>query len=320
MKALQSIEILSSLQPEEVDLFASLLRRESYKKGEALFNEGDAGDTMYIVLSGAVSINVNLADGKTLEIAEITKGNFFGEMSIFDSVPRSATCCPKKDTRVLSLKGSDFYTFIRKYPEAGIKIMHRMLEISSMRLKNTGAFLSDMVTWGEQARTRAITDDFTGLYNRRFLDDAIEDRLAEAKSNGQPVSVVMVDLDNFGTLNNEYGQEIGDKVILEVVPLFKNHFTAEDILARYGGDEFTFILPQTPGKRALESCSALVQEVKKIDLLEHMKGSIRTVTASMGIASFPDHADSSTQVKEKADQALYQAKELGRNRVVLWKP
>jgi len=175
-----------------------------------------------------------------------------------------------------------------------------------------------MVTWGEQARTRAITDDFTGLYNRRFLDDAMEERLAEAKSNGHPVSVVMVDLDHFGTLNNEYGQEVGDRVILEVVPLFKNHFSEDDILARYGGDEFTFILPQTPGQEALESCTALVQEVKKIDLLSNMGGSIRSVTASMGIASFPDHADSPAQVKERADQALYRAKELGRDRAVLW--
>lgn len=318
MDILKSIDIFSSLDSDELDRFVSLMRRENFRKGETLFNEGDTGDTMYIVLSGTVAINVNLADGKTLEIAEISEGNFFGEMSIFDSVPRSATCCLKQDTQVLSLKGDDFYTFIRNNPEAGIKVMHRMLEITSTRLKDTGAFLSDMVTWGEQARTRAITDDFTGLYNRRFLDDAIEDRLAEAKSGGYKVSVVMVDLDHFGTLNDEYGQEVGDRVILEVVPIFKSHFTAEDILARYGGDEFTFILSQTSGPEALESCTALVQKVKNVDLLKHLDGSIRSVTASIGIASFPDHAGSSAEVKERADQALYKAKELGRDRAVLW--
>jgi diguanylate cyclase (GGDEF)-like protein len=319
MAVLRNIEILSSLKKKELDQFAALMKKETYTEGETLFNEGDAGDCMFIVLSGSVSITVNLENGDTLEIAEITEGNFFGEMSIFDSVPRSATCSTKANTQVMRLKGDDFYQYIRSNPEAGIKVMHRMLEITSTRLQNTGAFLSDMVTWGEQARTRAITDDFTGLYNRRFLDDAMEDRLDEAKSSGHPLSVVMVDLDHFGTLNNEYGQKVGDNVILEVVPIFKQHFTEKDILARYGGDEFTFVLSQTPGEVAQKLCTAMIQDVNKIDILSNLNGSIREVTASVGVASFPDHGGSSVEVRERADQALYQAKELGRNRAVLWK-
>ncbi len=315
---LKSIEILSSLSPEELESLHTIMRTEGYRQGQTLFNEGDTGDTMYIVLSGVVSISVNLPDGKVLEIAEITEGNFFGEMSIFDSVPRSATCSTKCDTIVLSLKAGDFYELIKNNPEAGIKIMHRMLNITAMRLQNTGAFLSDMVTWGEQARTRAITDDFTGLYNRRFLDEALDARIAEAKGNGHPLSVVMVDLDNFGTLNNEYGQEMGDKAILEVVPIFRKLFKNDDILARYGGDEFTFLLPGTPGEAARETCSKLVKEVRKIDLLERLGGSITKVTASIGIACFPDHADSVALIKERADRALYKAKESGRDRAVLW--
>ncbi len=315
---LKSIEILSPLSRNELELLYSYMNTEKYCKGETLFNEGDSGEVMYIVLSGSVSISVNTPDGKVLEIAEIISGNFFGEMSIFDSVVRSATCTPKCDTTVLSLKAADFYEFIKNNPIAGSNIMQQMLKITTLRLNKTGAFLSDIVTWGEQARTRAITDDFTGLYNRRFLDEAFEDRFAEAKGEDKYLSVIMIDLDNFGTLNNEYGQEMGDKVILAVVPIFKKLFRKEDILARYGGDEFTFLLPGTTGEESLSICSKLVKEVRKISLLKNLGGSLKDVTTSIGIACFPDHANSVSGLSEKADQALYKAKEAGRDRAVLW--
>lgn len=315
---LRSIEILSPLSRNELELLYSYMNTEEYCKGETLFNEGDTGEIMYIVLSGSVSISVTAPDGKVLELAEITAGNFFGEMSIFDSAVRSATCSPKLDTTVLSLKAADFYEFIKNNPRAGSNIMHQMLKTTTLRLNKTGAFLSDMVTWGEKARARAITDDFTGLYNRRFLDEAIEDRFAEAKAEGNFLSVIMIDLDNFGTLNNEYGQEMGDKVILASVSIFKKLFRKEDILARYGGDEFTFLLPGMTGEEALSICSKLVKEVRKINLLKNLGGSLKDVTTSIGIATFPDHADSVSGLSERADRALYKAKEAGRDRAVLW--
>lgn len=318
VSVLKSIEILSSLSNKELELLYSYMNIEEYRKGETLFREGDTGEIMYIVLSGSVSISVNTPDGKVLEIAEISSGNFFGEMSIFDSAARSATCSPKCDTSVLSFKADDFYEFIKNNSIAGSNIMHRMLKITTERLNNTGAFLSDMVTWGEKARVRAITDDFTGLYNRRFLDEALEGRFAEAKSEDNYLSVAMIDLDNLGTLNDEYGQEMGDKIILAAVQIFKKLFRKDDILARYGGDEFTFLLPGLSGKEALSVCSTLVREIRQISLLNNLGGSLKNITISIGIACFPDHAGSVSGLSEKADQALYQAKEDGRDRAVLW--
>ncbi len=119
--------------------------------------------------------------------------------------------------------------------------MQRMLNTATGRLQKTGAFLSDMVKWGENARIRAVTDDFTGLYNRRFFDEAIVDMVTESIRAGEPLSLVILDLDRFGLLNSEYGESIGDEVILSVIPVFVAAFGKEDILARYGGDEFAFL-------------------------------------------------------------------------------
>lgn len=320
IKLLKSIKILSTLTEDALNVLYAHMNEEKYLQGQTLFNEGDMGDVMYIILTGSVAITVDTPDGEVLEIAEIKAGNFFGEMSIFDKVARSATCTPKVDTTLLTLKADDFYRFIEENPANGINIMHAMLQTTTGRLKNTGAFLSDMVTWGEQARVRAITDDFTGLYNRRFLDEAIEERLAEAKSKGEPLSVVMIDLDNFGTLNNLYGQNMGDKALLEVIPIYRKLFRNEDVLARYGGDEFTFLLPCTTGEKALDLCSELVLELREIELLENLGGSLKKVTASIGVSCYPDHSDSVSGLKELADKALYRAKEAGRDTAKLWKP
>lgn len=310
--------MLSSLSTQDLNHLYSLMNTEEYRKEERLFTEGEAGETMYIVLSGSVSISVRTQDGAVLELAEISEGSFFGEMSIFDSAARSATCFPKSDTTVLSLNANDFYEFIQKRPAAGISIMQNMLKTTTQRLTSTGAFLSDMVTWGEKARTRAITDDFTGLYNRRFLDQAGEEQLTEAKNEGTPLSLVMLDLDHFGTLNNEYGQAVGDQVILAAVAVFKRIFEQNVVAVRYGGDEFTFLLKKTSPSRALDYCNQLLKELATIDLLKNLGGAVNQVSASIGIAGFPDNGETVAGLMEKADKALYQAKEAGRNRAAVW--
>jgi len=318
VKILQSIEILSSLSDKELDSLFSHMNIEEYKEDQTLFNEGETGEHMYIILSGSVSISVNTPDGNVLEIAEITEGNFFGEMSIFDRAVRSATCSPKCFTKVLSLGASDFFEFIKNKPLAGSSIMRKMLNITTARLQNTGIFLSDMVTWGEAARKRAITDDFTGVYNRRFLDEIIENRISESISNGFPLSYAMIDLDHFGTLNNNFGQEVGDKVILAVVDVFKRIFAESDIITRYGGDEFIILFPNTTGTEAYGSCKKMLEEVSKIDILKKKDGKIQKITASVGISSVPDQAHSAIILSELADKALYMAKDAGRDTVVLW--
>lgn len=313
LQLMKSVGIFSPLSDDEIRSLHARMTEKQCCRGEPLFREGDTGEEMYIVLSGAVSITVNTPDGKSLEIAEIPEGNFFGEMSIFDRAPRSATCFPKCDARLLSLNADDFHDFIRSRPEAGLRVMRGMLDITSRRLENTGAFLSDMVTWGEQARTRAITDECTGLYNRRFLDESL-DELLEQADDAAPLSLVMADLDHFGTINGEYGQQTGDELLLSAVSVFRKAFTENHILARYGGDEFMFLLPGTPAAEARRLCERLIEELGTIDLLRERSGTIRKVSASIGIATCADRAVTPEHLIEAADKALYRAKEAGRGR------
>lgn len=313
---LQKVDVFSLLTSEEIDKIVDYLKYIEIGKGEKLFKEGDEGNELYIVKSGRVVISIRLADGKEREIAEFKSGDFFGEMSIFESAPRSATCCIKEKSCLLTMQEGGFFQLIKHFPDIAIKIMYRMLNITTQRLRNTGEFLTDMVLWGEKARKRSITDELTGVYNRRFLDNALEDCVGASRNTGKPVSLIMVDLDWFREINELYSHETGDQIILGVVEVFKKYLRESDIIARYGGDEFTVILPETGIDEARIIADKICDEVGKLNILESLEGPINNVTTSQGIAAFPETAKDLKTLREKADRALYRAKEEGRNRVV----
>ncbi|MFQ3621737.1 MAG: diguanylate cyclase, partial [Spirochaetales bacterium] len=314
MKELLSrVEILQDLKNRELSILLRNMKRREVPQGTILFQEGDEGKELYIVLSGTISISVKLPDQSELTLAQIQGGNFFGEMSIIEQAPRSATCRTLEDSVFYTLDASSFYQLLQHHPQIALKIMKRMLIILSRRLTTTGALLSDMVRWGEGARKRAVIDGFTGLYNRRFLDEAIHTQVTQAISSHTPLSLVMVDLDRFGELNKTYGQGFGDSLILAAAQVFKEVFRQEDILSRYGGDEFTFLLPQTEAEKALLLCNETNNRLHSLSFPDHPEVHL---TASIGIACLPLHAKSVEELKSQADKALYRAKEEGRNRAV----
>jgi diguanylate cyclase (GGDEF)-like protein len=313
---LNQIDIFSLLSPEEIDRIISLFRSHEIDEGRILFREGDEGNELFIVMSGVMASSIRLMDGSQREIAAFHAGNFFGDMSIFEKAPRSATCYCKKKSVLLSLHEKDFYRMIELHPEIATKIMYRMLNITTQRLRDTGEFLSDMVHWGEAARRRAITDGLTGAYNRRFLDDALESRFEMSRNRAESFTMIMVDLDYFRNVNESYGNEAGDKAIIEVVHVINRHLGEHDVLARFGGDEFTILMPGTDCAAACGISEKIRAEVESLDILKSYGGPMSRMTLSIGIASYPEHARSVQEIKEAADHALYRAKEGGRNRVV----
>lgn len=310
---LKSIDIFSDLSEDHLALLFSKMVYRVFKDGEALFNEGDPGEELYCILSGSVSILVQLPDGKTLTISEIEAGNFFGEMSIIEQAPRSATCRTNQITECVSLHSDDFNSLIVQHPDIAIQIMNRMLGITSARLLHIGAFLSQMVQWGETSRKRAITDPATGLFNRRYMDDTFQNLVTRAHNEGKNLTYVMFDYDRFGHINATYGQEFGDKLIITSAKVFQKTFREQDILIRYGGDEFIFILPDTDTDTAQTLCNELCAAIRNLTFEEHPE---LTLSCSMGFANYPRHALKPDDIREKADKALYQAKELGRDRAL----
>jgi diguanylate cyclase (GGDEF)-like protein len=158
-------------------------------------------------------------------------------------------------------------------------------------------------------REEAIRDPLTSLYNRRFLQDYLSRELVRAKREGIRVAVIMIDLDHFKRVNDTAGHSAGDEVLVQVAALLKRHIRGSDIACRFGGEEFTLVLPnatlQSARNRAEAICAAVREES------DHLLG----VTASLGVALFPDSSTEPAALLRAADQALYEAKGRGRNQV-----
>ncbi len=168
-----------------------------------------------------------------------------------------------------------------------------------------------------QLNDLSIRDGLTGIFNRRYLEDALDREIRRAGRNANSVSVIMLDVDHFKKFNDTYGHEAGDALLVELGALLKSFVRAEDIPCRYGGEEFTVILPGATldvAARRAEELRIMARNTLKIT---HRAEKIGGVTLSLGVASFPDHALAQDALMRLADQALYQAKQAGRDRVVV---
>ncbi|MCI5211225.1 MAG: GGDEF domain-containing protein [Candidatus Electrothrix sp. ATG2] len=167
----------------------------------------------------------------------------------------------------------------------------------------------------ETLKVQAIRDPLTGLYNRRHMEASFHREISRAQRHDLPLGVIMIDIDHFNEFNNTYGHDLGDRVLSEIGRFILNHIRDEDIACRYGGEEIIIILPgaslQNTHRRAEQLRTGIEELIVKMYDEEH------TVTASLGVAIFPQHGAVSREVIKAADCALYGAKQNGRNQVVI---
>ena len=168
----------------------------------------------------------------------------------------------------------------------------------------------------EELRQQSIRDSLTGLFNRRFMEESFDREMLRAAQTGCPLSVVMIDLDHFKKFNDSFGHEGGDLVLREIGDLLLKERCGSDLACRLGGEELALILPDTTIGDAVDRAEVIRQHIEGLTVLLGGRP-LGKITASFGVAGYPQHGADYQQMLRAADAALYRAKATGRNRVVM---
>lgn len=169
----------------------------------------------------------------------------------------------------------------------------------------------------EKAKKESLVDGLTGVYNRKAFDDYIKDKIEANMVRKFPFSLLMLDIDDFKKINDTYGHHVGDRVLIACARKFSEPIRKDDFVARYGGEEFVIVLPKASlrgaAKKARAICKAVAESRYVVD--EWEEENVLAVTVSIGVSAYRK-GDTAATLTERADQALYVAKQTGKNRVV----
>ncbi len=208
--------------------------------GTILWKQGDAGDHVVLLLEGALEVTHELPGGEEVVLRTLHPGAVAGEVAALDGQARSATVRARTDCRVLRIPASAFREFLRSRPD----VLEELFWLQLERVRS--------LTWRvTRTHQRAITDPLTRLYNFGFFRDRLEIELERARQTGDPVAVVLFDIDHFKNYNDSHGHQEGNRVLVKVADLLRRTGRRGDVVARYGGEEFAALLYGSGREEAL---------------------------------------------------------------------
>ncbi len=187
-------------------------------------------------------------------------------------------------------------------------------------LKNHGSVLVDHLlrpnSFYSRVKHRIWVDPLTGIFNKRYLENQLSKELQRASRYEHHLAILCCDIDNFVAINDEFGHEVGDRILEELANILKRNIRNIDIVARYGGDEFVVLLPETERDRAWKTGKRIVEQIKDYDFFKDDL-QVKELHVSVGVASFPEDAGGTFELIKKAHNALLKAKKEGGGRALL---
>jgi diguanylate cyclase (GGDEF)-like protein len=191
-------------------------------------------------------------------------------------------------------------------PESKVQLATALGEEISLALSN--------LKLRDTLRQQSLRDPLTGLYNRRFLEEYLVHERVRASRKNRPLSVIMLDIDHFKRVNDTFGHDAGDAVLRRMGLVLQGHVRGSDIACRIGGEEFALLLPEASLVTAYQRAERILDTVRHMQI-KHRGQTLGSITVSLGVAAFPKHGDTPEALIRAADQALYQAKQGGRNKL-----
>lgn len=305
---LAGLELFRGVNPDDIQELLQNCERCDIDTGELLLSPGVPNENVYVVLSGELS--VHLGSPETPSLANMEVGACAGEMSIIEDKDPSAYVMAVEPTHLLVIHKTTLWEMV----DASHEFSKNLLVVLSERVRSRNHFIADSIGDWRKLEQHATTDALTGLSNRHAMEESFPREVERCRKDATPVSLIMIDVDNFKKFNDMFGHVAGDRALSVVSRILQSQFRTRDLLVRYGGDEFAVLLPGVAKDEALTIAERVRQTVS--GTTEDSDDSLITVPVqiSMGIAEL-DSRSTFESLLRAADKALYRAKDKGRNTV-----
>ena len=309
LSELSRLKVMRGVAPESVWGLLEHCPIMKLGSGETLFRKGDYNQTMYMILSGRLRVHI---DSETRRpVVHLDAGQTVGELSVIDNRPVSATVIASRRTRLLAVDETTFWRLV----EASHEFAANLLVLMARRMRSNNFAILENMRVQRKLQHQASIDVLTGLRNRRWLDENLHRFLERNRRSGEPLSVLMLDVDHFKRFNDTYGHAAGDRVLSSVARLIMTRLRPGDRGARYGGEEFAVIMPATDLEGAYIAADRLRRTIAETPVESYDGSRLPAVTISVGVAE-GGADDGAASLLARADAALYRAKAGGRDRVM----
>jgi diguanylate cyclase (GGDEF)-like protein len=301
---LNSIALFRNVDPDSICDLLPRCGRIDVEQGCVLLSPERENRCVYIVLSGELEVYLGSLDAS--KVADLGPGSCAGEMSLIEDKDPSAYVVAREDSHLMVISPSLLWQMVERSHE----FSKNLLVVLSERVRSDNEFIASRLGVLKEAEHHAQTDALTGLGNRRWMQEMFERELKRSEHAGKPVCLMMVDVDNFKFINDQYGHIAGDRLLAAVAQALREDLRPTDLIARFGGDEFAVLLPGTGLDQAIDAAERLrahVREASPPALAEPI-----TVSIGVGRAAPNDDLDA---LVHRADSAMYLAKAAGRDRV-----
>ena len=305
---LQGLELFHGVSPDDVQELLQKCERRDIGAGELLLSPGVKNEYVFIVLSGQLNVHIGSPDAPILATMDV--GACAGEMSIIEDRDPSAFVLAAEQSHLLVIHQLVLWEMVN----ASHAFSKNLLVVLSERVRTHNQLIAASFGDLQKFERHAKTDALTGLSNRHAMEETFPREVSRCRQGDQPVSLIMIDVDEFKSFNDKFGHVAGDRALSAVGHVLKTQFRPRDLLVRYGGDEFAVLLPGVREEEALAIADRVRSSVS--GSTESSSDSLIQipVKVSMGVAEMEKQATYESLLRA-ADKALYRAKNAGRDRV-----
>ncbi|MGZ3239019.1 MAG: GGDEF domain-containing protein [Burkholderiaceae bacterium] len=282
--------------------------------GQTVLDSNSKGARLFIVLRGSLGVTQTASEARLMDgtVSKILPGECVGELSVLDEESNSSNITALEESELLVIEADRLWRLIDESND----VARNMLRLMSFRIRAANAQIRRRHKVGEFYRQLSMVDGLTGLQNRAWLNNHLSTMVSTSHEVGNPLSIILIDLDHFKKFNDQHGHLIGDEALKAAANVLIDTLRPRDFAVRYGGEELMVILPNTNLKASMIVAERLCEQMRQAIVFADMHKPLPHITASFGVATLAPEQDAEMLIAT-ADAALYRAKDAGRNQVAL---